>query len=67
MVCPQPPDLLPTPRVTVVRADRGWEVREESDDGRVRVKRHTDWHHVELSVRRFESQAPSGPRRQSQK
>jgi hypothetical protein len=67
MVCPQPPDSLSPPRVTVVRADRGWEVREKTDDGRVRVTRYTDWHHVELSVRRVESQDASRPRGQSPK
>ena len=55
MVSPQPPDSRPLPRLIVVRADRGWEVHEESDRGVVRVSRHMDWHRVERSIQRFEA------------
>ena len=63
MVSPQPPDFDRSPRIVVVRADRGWEVRQEVEDRIIRVTRHTDWHRVERSVRRFETQKLDKSRR----
>jgi hypothetical protein len=43
------------PRLTVVRVDQGWEIREHREDNTVvRVSRHTDWHKLERSLQALE-------------
>lgn len=45
----QPPTQQPS-RLTVVRMEQGWEIRERLADDTVRITRHTDWHRVERSL-----------------
>jgi hypothetical protein len=50
-------------RLTVVRDEIGWEVREERDGALVRVSHRDDWHRVERLVELFKLAplAPSSP------
>jgi hypothetical protein len=50
-------------RLTVVRDELGWEVREERDGALVRVSHRDDWHRVERLVELFKLTpfAPSSP------
>jgi len=50
--------IPPASRLTVVRVDQGWEIREHCDDRVVRVTHHTDWHKVERSVQAIERRLP---------
>lgn len=50
------------PRLTVVRVDQGWEIREHHDDRVVRVTHHTDWHRVERSLQALERGLKTDPK-----
>jgi hypothetical protein len=50
------------PRLTVVRVDQGWEIREHHDDRIVRVTHHTDWHRVERSLQALERGLNADPK-----
>jgi hypothetical protein len=41
-------------RLTIVRVDDAWEIREEHNHRLVHVVRYTDWHRVERVVQLFE-------------
>lgn len=53
MLCVERIDAGKWSRLTVVRALRGWEVRQEREDAADRVSLVTDWHRVERSIRLF--------------
>ncbi len=49
-------DPLSENRITVVRQQVGWEVREEQGTLLVRSAKVTDWHRVELTIQSFKLQ-----------
>lgn len=43
-------------RVTITRAEAGWDLCEERDSEVVRAVTYTDWHRVERAIQLFELQ-----------
>ena len=49
-------DSTPDNRITVVRQQVGWEVREEQGSPLLRSAKVTDWHRVERTIEAFKLQ-----------